>query len=376
MRIAGVPTPERRPLGEKEDSMSRRFLALTAAVALVLGVAAPVAARNVNANNLYGVHLLFSDVPGLAAHTDGSLVNGWGISHLPTSPWWVSNNGTDTSTLYNTTAGVPETKVPLTVTVPDGPTGQVANAQGGFAVDAHEGSGSLTSRFIFANENGQIYGWNGKGTVAILGASTPGARYFGLAIGGAGSSTHLYAGNFHTGGVDVFDNTWTHVHLAGDFKDPTLPAGYGPFGIQGVGNTIYVAYAKQDADAEDEVHGEGLGYVSAFDLDGNFVARVASAGDLNSPWGIAQAPADFGKFSGDLLVGNFGDGRIHAFRATLDGWEDHGVVKGTDHRPIVIDGLWGLGFGNGAAAGPTNTLFFAAGPKDETHGVFGSITQP
>jgi uncharacterized protein (TIGR03118 family) len=354
--------------------MSRRFPALIAAIALLLGVAAPAAARNVNADNLYGVHFLFSDVPGLAAHTDASLVNGWGISHLPASPWWVSNNGTDTSTLYNTQTAGAETKLGLTVTVPGGPTGQVANPNGGFNVDA--GGGPATSRFIFATENGSIYGWNGQGTLAILGATTPGARYFGLAIGGSGASTHLYAGNFHTGNVDVFDSSWTHVHLAGDFTDPTLPAGYAPFGVQGVGNTIYVAYAKQDADAEDEVHGEGLGYVSAFNLDGTFVARVASRGDLNSPWGIAQAPADFGKFSGDLLVGNFGDGRIHAFRATPDGWEAHGVVKGVDHRPIVIDGLWGLGFGNGAAAGPMNTLFFAAGPDDETHGLFGSITKP
>lgn len=356
--------------------MSRRTLALIAAIALTLGVVAPAAARNVNADNLYGVHYLFSNVPGLAAHTDASLKNGWGISHLATSPWWVSNNGTDTSTLYNTTAGVPETKLGLTVTVPNGPTGQVANGNGGFNVDAGEGSGPLTSRFIFANENGEIYGWNTKGTLAILGASTPGARYFGLAIGGSGSSTHLYAGNFHTGKVDVFDNSWTHVNLAGDFTDPTLPAGYAPFGIQGVGNTIYVAYAKQDEDAEDEVHGEGLGYVSAFNLDGMFAGRVASRGDLNAPWGIAQAPDNFGKFSGDLLVGNFGDGRIHAFKATADGWEPHGLIKGVDHRPIVIDGLWGIGFGNGAAAGPTNTLFFAAGPNDEMDGLFGSITKP
>jgi len=357
--------------------MSRRFVVVLAAIGLVLGIAAPVTARNINADNLYSVHKLFSNVPGLAAHTDGSLKNGWGISHLAASPWWVSNNGTDTSTLYNTTAGVPETKVGLTVTVPNGPTGQVANVSGvGFNVDAGDGSGPLTSRFIFANENGEIYGWNTKGTLAILGAATPGARYFGLAIGGSGSDTRLYAGNFHTGKVDVFDNTWAPVHLAGNFTDPTLPAGYAPFGIQGVGNTIYVAYAKQDADKEDEVHGEGLGYVSAFNLDGTFAARVASRDDLNSPWGIAQAPADFGKFSGDLLVGNFGDGRIHAFKSTPDGWEAHGVVKGTNHRPIVIDGLWGLGFGNGAAAGPTNTLFFAAGPNDENDGLFGSITKP
>ena len=166
------------------------------------------------------------------------------------------------------------------------------------------------------------------------------------------------------------------MSLSGDFTDPTLPDGYAPFGIQTIGGRVYVAYALQDEDAEEEVAGEGLGYVSAFDTDGNFIERVASGGELNAPWGLALAPANFGKFSGDLLVGNFGDGRIHAFRATADGWEEHGVLKGTDHRPITIDGLWGIGFGNGAAAGPTNTLFFAAGPEDETEGLFGSISAP
>jgi uncharacterized protein (TIGR03118 family) len=367
--------PDRRPLEDQEDAMSRRTLALAAAITLLLGVVAPASARNINADNLYGLHVLFSDVPGLG-QPDASLKNGWGISHRATSPWWVSNNGTDTSTLYNTQTAGQETKLGLTVTVPNGPTGQVANTSTEFAVDAGDGSGPLASLFIFANENGEIYGWNGKGTLAIPGASTPGAIYLGLAIGGSGSSTHLYAGNFHTGKVDVFDGDWNLVQLAGDFTDPTLPAGYAPFGIQGAGDTIYVAYAKQDEDQEEEVHGEGFGYVSAFNLDGTFAGRVASAGDLNAPWGIAQAPGDFGKFSGDLLVGNFGDGRIHAFNATADGWEPHGLIKGTDHRPIVIDGLWGIGFGNGAAAGPTNTLFFAAGPEDETEGLFGSITKP
>jgi uncharacterized protein (TIGR03118 family) len=156
-----------------------------------------------------------------------------------------------------------------------------------------------------------------------------------------------------------------------------LPEGYAPFGIQAIGALIFVAYAKQDPDDPDEeLHGEGLGYVDAFDTAGNFIERVASAGELNAPWGLAMAPANFGKFSGDLLVGNLGDGRIHAFRKGEDGWEEHGVMKGTDRKPIEIDGLWGIGFGNGSAAGPTNTLFFAAGPDDETHGLFGSITAP
>jgi uncharacterized protein (TIGR03118 family) len=265
-------------------------------------------------------------------------------------------------------------KVPLTVTVEGGPTGQVFNGTSDFKVDA--GTGLVASRFIFATESGEIRGWNGVGTTAVLGVHTPDAIYLGLAFANNGSGNFLYAANFHAGTIDVFNGTWGDGNLPGDFTDPNLPAGYGPFGIQTLGGLIYVAYAKQDEDAEEEIAGEGLGFVDAFDTNGNFVARVASQGDLNAPWGMALAPAGFGRFSGDLLVGNFGDGRINAFHQTADGWEPHGVLKGTDHRPIWIDGLWGIGFGNDAAAGPSTTLFFAAGPEEETEGLFGSITAP
>jgi uncharacterized protein (TIGR03118 family) len=258
--------------------------------------------------------------------------------------------------------------------VAGGPTGQVFNGSADFKVDA--GTGLLPSRFIFATESGTILGWNGVGTVAIQGVATPDAIYLGLAIGSIGSVNYLYAANFHSGTVDVFNGTWGPGNLPGTFTDPSLPKGYAPFGIQNIGGVIYVAYAKQNEDGDEEVPCEGCGYVDAFDTAGNFIERVASAGELNAPWGLAMAPANFGKFSGDLLVGNFGDGRIHAFRRGEDGWEERGVMKGTNHRPIKIDGLWGIGFGNGAAAGPTNTLFFAAGPDDETHGLFGSITAP
>jgi uncharacterized protein (TIGR03118 family) len=346
-------------------------LALAASLGLLLGVVLPADARNPNAENLYSVHKLLSDVPGEAAMTDPDLVNGWGISHSPTSPWWVSDEGTDKSTLYNGNTGA---KLNLVVTVDGGPTGQVFNGSDDFKVDA--GTGLLPSRFIFATESGEIYGWNGVGTTAIEAADTPDAIYLGLAIGSVGSANYLYAANFRAGTVDVFNGTWGPGNLPGTFTDPFLPEGYAPFGIQAIGGLIYVAYAKQNEDGDEEVAGEGFGYVDAFDTEGNFIERVASAGELNAPWGLAMAPANFGKFSGDLLVGNFGDGRIHAFRRGEDGWEEHGVMKGTDHRPIEIDGLWGIGFGNGANAGPTNTLFFAAGPDEETHGLFGSITAP
>jgi uncharacterized protein (TIGR03118 family) len=352
----------------------RRALALAASLGLLLGVALPAAARNPNAENLYSVRKLQSDVPGEAENTDPDLVNGWGMSHSATSPWWVSDEGTNKSTLYNGNTGA---KLALVVTVAGGPTGQVFNGSSDFVVSM--GGVSGPARFIFATEDGHIAGWNPtvNATNAINAVTTPDAVYLGLAIGSVGSANYLYAANFHAGTVDVFNGTWGPGNLPGTFTDPSLPEGYAPFGIQNIGGLIYVAYAKQDPDDPDEeLPCEGCGYVDAFDTAGNFIERVASAGELNAPWGLAMAPADFGKFSDDLLVGNFGDGRIHAFHRGEDGWEEHGVMKGTDHRPIAIDGLWGIGFGNGAAAGPTNTLFFAAGPEDETHGLFGSITAP
>lgn len=354
--------------------MARRALALTASIGLLLAIVLPATAHNINADNLYSVHALWSDVQGAAAGHDADLVNGWGIVASPTSPWWVSDNGTSKSTLYNGSTGA---KVGLTVTVPGAPTGIVWNgstADFKVKVGAADPAGS---RFIFATDDGQIAGWNGQGTAAINAVTTPDAIYLGLAIGSTGGANYVYAANFPAAHVDVFNGLWASASLAGDFSDPNLPAGYAPFGIQAIGSEVFVAYAKQSADGQEEVHGEGLGYVDAFGMDGTFHGRVASKGDLNSPWGLAKAPATFGKFSGDLLVGNFGDGRIHAFRwSAEDGWEAHGVIKGVDHRPISIDGLWGIGFGNGAGSGPTNTLFFAAGPGDETHGLFGSITAP
>ena len=354
-------------------AMARRAVALAASLGLLLGVALPAAAVNPNAQNLYSVHKLQSDVPGEAAMTDPDLVNGWGIVASSTSPWWVSDNGTSKSTLYN---GMGQ-KLGLVVTVPGPPTGIVFNGSTDFKVDA--GTGLLAARFIFATDDGQIAGWNGVGTNAISAATTPDAVYLGLAIASSGGNNYLYAANFAAARIDVFNTTFGDGSgdLAGDFTDPGIPAGYAPFNIQAIGGELFVAYAKQNPDEPDEeLAGEGLGYVSAYGTDGTFHDRVASQGELNAPWGLAMAPSTFGKFSGDLLVGNFGDGRIHAFRKGEDGWEEHGVMKGTDHRPIEIDGLWGIGFGNAANSGPTNTLFFAAGPDEETHGLFGSITAP
>jgi uncharacterized protein (TIGR03118 family) len=351
--------------------MTKRVLALAASVGLLLTIAIPAAARNANGTNTYAVHLLQSNIPGLAAATDPDLVNGWGITRSATSPWWVSAEGTDKSVLYNGNTGA---KLGLVVTVDGGPTGTVFNGSTDFKVDA--GTGLLPSRFLFATEEGEIHGWNTVGTEAIEAASTPGAIYLGLAIGSANGANYLYAANFPEARVDVFDGSFALQDWDGAFVDPGIPDGYAPFGIQNIAGEIFIAYAKQNEEGDEEVAGEGLGFVSAFGTDGAFHGRVASNGDLNAPWGLAWAPDDFGKFSGHLLVGNFGDGRISAYRLGEDGWEARGLVKGTDHRPIEIDGLWGIGFGNDASAGPSNTLFFAAGLNDEEDGLFGSITAP
>ncbi len=346
--------------------MVRRAFAPLVAFGLLAALVSPAIARNINADNLYKVTVLQTN------ETDPDLVNGWGITASSTSPWWVSDNGTMKSTLYNG-AGV---KLGLVVTIPGHPTGTVFNGSADFQVKVDDTTGFRASRFLFATDDGRIAGWNGVGTAAIQAAETPDAVYLGLAIGNNGAGNHLYAANFSGARIDVFDGAFGAASLPGHFVDPGLPAGYSPFNIQAIDGVLYVAYAKQNADGDEEVAGEGFGYVSSFDLNGNFIARVASRGDLNAPWGLAQAPAGFGKFSGDLLVGNFGDGRIHAFKRTADGWEPHGVIKGTDHRPISIDGLWGIGFGNGGGAGPVTTLYFAAGPEDETEGAFGSIEAP
>jgi uncharacterized protein (TIGR03118 family) len=346
-------------------NLGRCGLALAVLVAALLA-AMPLGAAE---NNSYTVTPLVSDQPGVAPVVDSDLVNAWGLTASSSSPWWVADNGTSKSTLYNGNTGQ---KVALTVNVgtDSGPTGAVFNGGSGFVVT--NGTASAPARFIFDSEDGLIRGWNPAvdATNALVAPANadPGAIYKGLAIAGG----MLYANDFHNGVVDVFDGSWA---LVNQFTDPGLPSGYAPFGIQAIGARIFVTFAKQDADAGDEVAGQGLGFVDAFDTAGHLVARVAQHGQLNAPWGLALAPADFGRFSGVLLVGNFGDGKINAFEPESNGRFGHrGQLRNGSGHAIVIDGLWALEFGNGANAGPTNTLFFTAGPDDETHGLFGRIT--
>jgi len=338
-----------------------------------LGSAARTAGR---AENSYTIRRLVADQPGHAKTTDPKLVNAWGLAAGPTTPWWVNAADSDVSTLYDGTGSI----IPLVVDVAGGPTGLVFNGGPNFIVS--NGSASGPSLFLFSTEGGTIRGWNpnvpapspSTQSFVVADRSGQGASYKGLAIASTTTGDFLYATDFHNGRVDMFDGDLTLVSTASTFVDPGLPDGYAPFGIQAIGDTIFVTYGKQDAEAGDEVTGRGRGFVDAFDTDGTFLERVASRHRLNAPWGLTMAPAGFGRFSGDLLVGNFGDGTIHAFRQTAGGsYGLVGVLRDRHGRVISIDGLWAIAFGNGDAAGSAKALFFTAGPNDEAHGLFGRI---
>lgn len=338
------------------------------AAAIVVAIAA-TAAQGRPAAGIYTVNPLVADSG--AATNDPSLVNAWGLSAGPTTPWWAANNGTDTSTLYTGTG----TKLALTVKVPGAPTGTVFNGNpADFAVSESGKTGS--ARFLFATEGGTILGWTPAvdAATAIPGATTPGAIYKGLATAG----DRLFATDFHDGRVDVFDASFKPVATSGGFKDPKVALGFAPFGIQALGGDIFVTFAKQDAAKKDDVAAPGQGYVDEFTTDGVLVRRVVNSGKknapLNVPWGLAMAPSTFGSFAGDLLVGNFGNGRISAYAQSGSTWVYKGQLRLADGTPIAIDGLWAIAFGNGAAAGPTSTLYFLSGPSGEKHGLYGSIT--
>lgn len=331
--------------------------------------------------NAYTVVNLVSDQSGVAAHLDANLVNAWGLAAGPTSPWWVADNGMDVSTLYDGSGVAQFPTQTLVVDVPSEPTGVVFNGGSSFVVSDGVGD-SGPARFLFATEEGAIRGWNPTvpPSAPLLSTQTfpvasgsDGAIYKGLAIASTGSGDFLYATDFHNDRVDMFDGTFQNVTPDGAFVDPRMPSGFAPFGIQNIDGTLFVTYAKQDADAEDDVAGPSLGFVDRFSTGGQFLGRVAGRGRLDSPWGLAMAPGSFGAFAGDLLVGNFGDGRINAFAPLGNGRFAFQGQLASGGAPITIDGLWALRFGNDAAAGPSGTLFFTAGPDEESHGLFGSI---
>jgi uncharacterized protein (TIGR03118 family) len=326
----------------------------------------------------YTQHNLVSDGFVTADHNDPNLVNAWGVAFNPFGFVWVANNHTQTSTLYDGSGNVQTLVVAIPTPSADSggsPTGIVFNGSSGFVVT--KGAVSGPSRFLFATEDGVIAGWapNVDGThaiVAVNNSTATGAIYKGLALSAGGSGQLLYATDFHNGKVDVFTSTFAPATLpTGAFTDSHLPSGYAPFGIQAINGDIFVTYAKQDVDREEEVTGSGRGFVNAYDPNGRLLNRVAWRGALNAPWGIAQAPAGFGLFSNALLIANFGDGRINAYDPIFNIFL--GTLRGPDHHTIQIEGLWGIAFGNGLSNQPVNTLFFAAGPDDEAHGLYGRL---
>jgi uncharacterized protein (TIGR03118 family) len=373
------------------STRSRRLALLTVLALLLLVLPGTAFAHgNTGSHGFYQQMNLVSDTPGLARFTDSNLVNPWGLSHSPTSPWWISDNGTGVSTLYRGDG----TAVPLVVTIPPpagsasgttaAPTGNIFNPVNSTDPDdfvVSQNGKSAPSIFIFATEDGTISGWNPNVNTnhairevdrSAVGA---GAVYKGLAFGSSDGSEFLYATNFRFGTVEMFD---ANFHLVRSFTDakrandcPLPNQCYAPFGIQNIGGKLYVTFALQDAAHHDDMAGAGHGFVDVFDTEGHLLRRLISRGHLNSPWGLAHAPSNFGRFSNALLVGNFGDGFINAYSQRTG--EFLGQLKNSSGNAIQIDGLWGLAFGNGAAAGETDELFFTAGIGDEQHGLFGKI---
>jgi uncharacterized protein (TIGR03118 family) len=342
----------------------RRALAIAAIALTTGGQAAPARAGTFTVTNLV--------TDDQSAHpakiTDASLVNAWGVSLSTMSPFWVSNNGTRVATLYsvNPTTNAP-TKGGLTVTIPgDGSvTGQ--------AFTPNTPAGSFNGNtFLFVSEDGTVSGWRGAlGTSAEILQSPSLAVYKGAALSVVGGHEYLLAANFASGAINVLKGDVGAPNLTGAFIDPNLIAGYAPFNVAVLNGKVYVTYALQGAGKDDQP-GAGHGFVSVFDMQGNFLGRVASQGALNSPWGLAIAPSSFGAFAGDLLVGNFGDGRINAYNLSSNSFD--GPLTGAGGAPLAIDGLWALQLGNDAAAGSSQALYFTAGPDGESHGLFGVIT--
>ncbi len=363
-------------------SFATGVLAVAIPAALAVATAAPAASARTNhgPENEFRQTNLVSDLNTVGAQVvDPNLKNSWGLALGPTTPLWVADNGTSVATVYNVSpGGATASNAGLTVTLPpadSAPTGQVFNPTGDFVVKSKAGMGPAL--FIFSSEGGQIIAWNPAADPVVNGKSTAQtefssktAVYKGLAIASTRFGTFLYASNFHDNRVDVFNTRFHRVHLFGDFRDRHLPRGYAPFGIRAIDGLIYVTYAKQDADRHDDVAGPGHGFIDVFTPSGFLLERLVSRGALNSPWGLEVAPRGFGPFGGKLLVGNFGDGRIHAY-GLFSGRPD-GTLRTKHHKPITIDGLWALQFGT-ATTGGTGTLLFSAGLNGEADGLVGAL---
>jgi uncharacterized protein (TIGR03118 family) len=350
---------------------ARKAFAITAALFCTIAVSSLAHAQ------AYKGAFLVADQTGIAPNTDPNLINPWGISFSATGDFWVANNNSGTSTLYDSNGVVQS----LVVTIPSAsgtgtgtPTGTVFNSTTGFTIT--QGTKSGPALFLFDSEDGVITGWNPtvNATAAIIAKnnSSAGAVYKAMEIANNGTATFLYVANFFSAKVEVYDQNFNLVTLSGTFTDPGLPAGFAPHNIRNINGQLYVAYAKQNATKTDAVLGKGLGLVDVFDLNGNFIKRFASKGPLNAPWGMAIAPSNFGKFSNDILIGNLGDGHITAFDPTTA--KPLGQLSSAPGKPLAISGLWAIMFGNGGMGGSTNILYFTSGPSAYAHGRFGSIT--
>jgi uncharacterized protein (TIGR03118 family) len=391
--------------------MTRVYRRLVPVAVIAICVIAATAARADDGEdrdkgpNRYVVTNLTSDVASAATNTDPVLQNAWGVAFTPAaSPFWISDNVTGCSTLYDGLGAIASTlqvKIPLPggnipasackhvdpnhppSPAPAAPTGLVwnptTNVNTGFLVPGT--NPPLLATFIWDTEDGTIAAWTGGLTPsdqAVLAVdNSPGAVYKGLVFGTNVHGVFLYAANFRAGTIDVFAGNGsagfrpaTPQEISGDFTDPKLPAGYAPFGIQNIDGDLFVTYAKQDAEKHDDVAGAGRGFVDVFDTDGHLLRRFASRGVLNSPWGVTRASFAFGRFSGDILIGNFGDGKINAFDS--DG-NFLATLKDAKDKPLVIEGLWNLALGGGRNSS-SDTLYFTAGPNDEKDGLFGTIT--
>lgn len=337
---------------------------------------------------------LVSNTAGVVATPttiDANLSNPWGLATAPGLPFWIADNNSNLATLYsgkgeiltNQVTGSPEVGIAIPTSaagVAANATGQVYNGGGGFLIPTNKGQ--ETALFIFDGEGGTLAAWaKDSGSTAVTAYDDGVANgdnhavYKGLALGSVNEASFLYATDLHNNKIDVFDTHFENpLDMQGKFVDPTMPAGFVPFGIAALQGQLYVTYAMQDAAKHDETTGPGSGYVDIFDFSGNFVSRFASGEALNAPWGIALAPTGFGSLAGNVLVGNFGDGQINSFAPNGTALATSmGPLTVTNGGTLNIPGLWALAFGNGDADKPVTTLYYTAGFANQTNGVFGSI---
>jgi len=378
---------------DSRPSLFERSLVVGIVLSGIVAFAPSSRADDDDVRSVYVQTNLVSNLSGQALVFDPNLQNAWGLAFPPGGPFWINDNNAGLSTLYlgnGTIVDFPGTKVPFAVVIPgpggspagfqSAPTGIVWNPTGAFAVTDPKTGTKLPSNFIFDTEDGTISAWafalsdNTHAVLVVDNSQVPsaadGAVYKGLAFGTNAKGNFLFAANFRAGTVEAYDSNFHLTKLDGTFSDPNLPAGFAPFGIHTIDGDLFVTYAKQTGDKHDDVPGVGNGFVDVFDTDGHLLRRFATRGQLNSPWGVTRSSYGFGQFSGDVLIGNFRDGRINVF-------DSHGhfldQLEGVNGKAITIDGLWSLQFGGSAVSSP-DVLYFTAGPNQERDGLFGTIT--